>query len=318
MFVALVASQLGVFTRAQALNHGFTDTMIRRRLQTGGWLPVRRGIYRLATSRETWRQRVVGACLYGGPFAFASHRCAAALLQVDGFGYGPIEISSPRRISATPGVSVRRVVRPPVGDVQNSGPILVSSATRTLIEIAAVVDDETLDIALDDVLRRRLTSLPRLYWRLDKIGAHGMSGARRLRTFLRERDPKALPESALERRFLRFLKAHGLPPPPQIQRVIDDDGFVARVDFAYPASKVIIEVDSYRYHSGKVAWERDRARRNRLEALGWCVLHTTAEQMRRRPEDILLPMIRLLPHQLELPDSRFGELRVATTQNSPR
>jgi very-short-patch-repair endonuclease len=299
-FAALVGRQFGVFSRAQARACGISDTIIHRRVATGVWRVVVRGIYRVATAPETWNQRVMAACLLGGASAFASHACSAGLWRLDGFPCRPIEVSSQRRVKPLHRTRFHRVLPPPPGDVQSLGPFPVASVTRTLLEVAALVDDETLDIALDDALRRRLTSIPRLNWRLNQVGARGTSGAARLRTFIRQRDPRALPESALERKFLRLLAAHGFPRPTEIQRVVESDGFVARVDFAYPERRIVVEVDSYRHHSGRAQFENDRARRNRLEAMGWRVLHTTSEQIRNRPDDILIPLKKLLDPQLRL------------------
>lgn len=52
---------------------------------------------------------------------------------------------------------------------------------------------------------------------------------------------------------------------------------MGRIDLALPHHKVAIEVDGYRWHSGRRAWRRDLERRNELTALGWTVLHATKE-----------------------------------------
>jgi hypothetical protein len=149
------------------------------------------------------------ACLKGGPTAFASHLCAAAIWGLDGFSQNIVEVSTTRRVLPIPGMVVHQVRPPPPDDVRQSGPFKVSSPARTLIELATDLDDEALENAVDEVLRRRLTSLRRLAWRLDQIGARGMRGAARLRRVLMDRDPTQRPESGLERRFLRLLAAKG-------------------------------------------------------------------------------------------------------------
>jgi very-short-patch-repair endonuclease len=50
---------------------------------------------------------------------------------------------------------------------------------------------------------------------------------------------------------------------------------LARVDLAYPDVLLAIEADGYRYHSGRVAWQRDLERRNALTSRGWRVIHVT-------------------------------------------
>jgi hypothetical protein len=271
--------------------------MIRTRVQTSEWRRVKAGVFRVTAAPATWHQSVMTACLVGGPSAFASHTTAATLWGLEGFRPGEIHISTAARPRALERVSFHQVVCPPPGDVQEIGPIAVSSPTRTLLELSARCPAELLEIALDDALRRRLTSIARIRWRLDKVGAKGRPGVRRLRQLATARHRTPLPESALERRFLRMLSTKKLPPPALQYVVKDEDGFVARLDFAYPDLKVAIEVDGYRHHSGRLRWERDRARSNRLEAAGWRVIRATSDQLRARPDEVFGPLARLLPEQ---------------------
>lgn len=48
-----------------------------------------------------------------------------------------------------------------------------------------------------------------------------------------------------------------------------------------------VEADGYRWHSGRVRWERDRARSNTLTLLGWRVVHVTWTDLTRRPDAIV-------------------------------
>ncbi|HEX2057284.1 MAG TPA: DUF559 domain-containing protein [Actinomycetota bacterium] len=84
----------------------------------------------------------------------------------------------------------------------------------------------------------------------------------------------------------------GLPRPVRQHRITDNGKLVARVDFAYPDSLVAVEVDGYRWHSGRRAWSRDLTRRdltrrNRLTSLGWRVLHVTHDDLMERPNEIV-------------------------------
>jgi very-short-patch-repair endonuclease len=69
------------------------------------------------------------------------------------------------------------------------------------------------------------------------------------------------------------------------QFVVTVDGlFLARVDFAWPDRRLIVEVDGYEWHSSREAFQRDRERQNRLVQAGWTVLRFTVEDIRQRPE----------------------------------
>lgn len=263
------------------LELGFSSQEIRTRLDRDEWSATRRGVYRLTTAPATWRQALVGAYLTGGELGFISHRSAAALHQLPGFAPGPIEITTPRRIRGIRDMRVYRAAKGPIpSDVQTLGPVAVSTPTRTLIDVAGLVADDVLEEALDDAIRRGLTSAARMRWRIDSIGARGRPGVGILRGLVGERLLDQGPrESVLETRFLRLLKKHGLPLPVAQYEIWSLGKLVARVDFAYPALKLAIEVDGYRFHSGRMQWERDLKRRNRLESLGWRVFNVTALQL---------------------------------------
>jgi very-short-patch-repair endonuclease len=62
----------------------------------------------------------------------------------------------------------------------------------------------------------------------------------------------------------------GLPSPVAQFRVFDEEGFVARVDFAYPELRIAIEYDGLG-HGERRAFLSDRRRLNRLVAAGWIV-----------------------------------------------
>jgi very-short-patch-repair endonuclease len=74
-------------------------------------------------------------------------------------------------------------------------------------------------------------------------------------------------------------------------RVFDAEGFVARVDLAYPELRIAIEYDGL-WHAERHAFLDDRRRLNRLVAAGWVVLHVTADDLRR--PDVLVARLRTL------------------------
>src|SRR5207247_278256 len=113
-------------------------------------------------------------------------------------------------------------------------------------------------------------------------------GAILLAELMRERQAGSTPPaSILESRLRRLLTGSGLPKPTEQWEIQDRGRLVARVDFAYPEAHIAIEADGYRYHSGKVAWQRDRTRRNALTSRGWRVLHVTWDDLHDRPTNVV-------------------------------
>ena len=285
----LAASRHGVFSRSQAVGAGATRGLIEWRVATSRWEVLHPGVYRLAGAPESWRQRLLAGCLVAGKGTVVSHRAAGALRQLPGAPEGIIELSVPagRRVRRA-GILVHETKWLAPVDITVVDAIPVTTATRTLIDLAGVVSVEVLEEALDDALRRRLTSLPRLRWRLAELARAGRPGVIPLRALLAARGgASTVPESVLETRLLRVLRRAGLPIPACQYPVRDRGRIVAVVDFAYPDICLAIEVDGYRWHSGRARWERDLGRRNVLTGLGWRVIHVTSTDLQRRPDEMI-------------------------------
>ncbi|MET0895091.1 MAG: hypothetical protein ABWY80_04500 [Acidimicrobiia bacterium] len=160
--------------------------------------------------------------------------------------------------------------------------IPVTTVERTIFDLCAVRGPKTIDLAIDNALRRELTTFEQLAATSRRVGRRGLKGTRLMRRLLNERDPAhALSESEQERLLVDVLLVHGFPSPLPQFVIRDQRGeFVARVDLAYPDARVAIEYESYQHHVGKQALVRDSRRRNALAALGWTVLSATAEDVR--------------------------------------
>ena len=78
--------------------------------------------------------------------------------------------------------------------------------------------------------------------------------------------------------FPAFCEAHGLPAPVMGAPLL---GYI--VDALFVAERVIVELDSWRFHSGRIAFETDRERdADTLEA-GFVTVRVTEERLDERP-----------------------------------
>lgn len=295
----LAARQHGVITRSQLVGCGRSEGSIRNDLESGRLTVARPGVYLLAGSSPSWRQAVSVACTWGGEGTYASHLTAARLWALAGFHDNEVHISTTRNLRTGGGVTVHLVRKWSSCDVARAGGFPVTSSVRTLMDVAATCPVDRIEIALDDALRRGIVTLRRLSWRLDEVGARGRAGAAPLRRLLIARAEGCAPaHSPLETRFARLLRAAGLPPPHRQFEIYDGDCFVARVDFAYPEHGLVIELDDYGYHSGRVEWEKDLMRRNHIESAGYRVLHITARRMNEDPEGVVALVRSLMDPRL--------------------
>lgn len=254
-----------------------TPDAISRRVKTQTWIRMCEGTYRLAGFPTGIEQLLIAGCLWAGEGSFVSHRSAAALWGLDGVALDVAEITDAgHRRSPMPGLVVHRADDVRDSDRGRLGPFVVASVARTLVDLGRVMRPEDVEIALDSALRRRLTSIGRLTARLDLSGTRGRKGAATLARLLAERPAGTPNESALETRFWRLLRRSGLLLPERQYEIRSGGRLVARVDFAYPAQRLAIEVDGYEFHHGKARWQRDLERRSTLALLGWRVMHVTA------------------------------------------
>jgi len=273
----------GLFNRDHVAELGVSPDERRHRLATGRWRRVYDSAYRVGGAPITWEARLLAACWAGGTRAVASGRSALELHRLPGRSRKVLEITCPRALRARhDGLVVHesRVLKPEDMTIMNAIPC--TSVERTLFDLAATKRTRTLDLAVDDALRRELTTLPDLVHVADRIAKRGRAGSSLFRSMLAERTPDdVVPESAPERLLARALVEQNLTRP-HLQYVVRDAAgdFVARVDLAYPDDRILIEYESFEHHTGTLALVRDSARRNALIELGFVVLSATVADVR--------------------------------------
>jgi hypothetical protein len=171
----LAGKQYGVISRAQALCAGMTRRAIGVRLGAGQWEVVHPGTYVIAGSAPVWEQRAAAASLWAGREAALSHLTAAALFDLRPHRPLVIDVTTERKIR-TDGVRVHRCGLSSI-DVMLVGRLAVTTPVQTLMDLAAVLDEDRLEDCLEDALYKRLVRLPELQKRFDALGARGRKGA---------------------------------------------------------------------------------------------------------------------------------------------
>jgi len=273
---------------------GMHPDAIFRRVRSGEWEAVDYAVYRVAGTPPTWRQRLMAACL-AGPAA-ASHRSAAALLGFVACREDVVEVTALRHRRRHRDDVIwhesRRLDPVHVTEIER---IPTTRALRTILDLGAVLDADRLEELLDDGLRRGWFSTTAVWQRWEQLGGDLRLGGRVVRTVL---DRKASGErpvgSILETRFRQLLRRAGLPEAVAQYEVYDRGEFVARVDFAYPAFAVAIEIDGEERHAGRSPRQHDARRDRRLSALGfrplrfhWDDVHKSPEAVARDIQDVI-------------------------------
>ena len=283
---ALARQQHGVFTRASALSLGMSDTTLRTRLRHGVYEPVHQGVLRVTGSKPTWRQSVMIACLAAGPGSAASHETAGRLWGFDRCDSRQVQMTVPvNRCLDLPQGRVFRKRDLHAIDITVIDGIPVTTAPRTLVDLAAIFSHDRLQEAVDSAIRDGATSKSRLWWRWGQLRRRGRNGIRKMGRLLESIEGEPVPRSVLERRFMRTIADLDLAGV-QAQYVIKraDGSHVATVDFALPRLKIAFEVAGHGTHSTRAQRRADSIRRNELEAMGWKVYEFTYEQVCFEPE----------------------------------
>jgi len=280
---ALARAQHGVFTVAQAESIGISRRVLAHRAHLGSLERLFPRIYRVAAAAPTTHGGVLAACFAWGPGAIASHRCAARLWRLPGFERAPIELTVPRGRKRPWNHRVHRPARLEPADVTSIDAIPVTTIERTLLDLASVRGARVLENAVDDALRRNLTTLEELRAHLAR--AQGCHGAPALGHTIAQRFGPP-PESPLERRLLEAIRSGKLPEPVAQHQVRLGNAVMARIDFAYPEHLIAIEADSFRWHSSVQALDRDASRQTMLASLGWRVIRVTSRQLDEEPEAV--------------------------------
>ena len=97
--------------------------------------------------------------------------------------------------------------------------------------------------------------------------------------------------SEFESRFLAVCRRHRLPQPS-----VNVSVGRFTVDFLWRAERLVVELDGYRTHSSRAAFEADRARDVELKAMGYDVIRFTWRQLASRP-DVARTLRRVLSAQ---------------------
>jgi very-short-patch-repair endonuclease len=150
----------------------------------------------------------------------------------------------------------------------------VTSLPRTLLDLAEVLDEDGLRQAFEEADRLKLLRLPELERVCSRAGRRkGLVALRRLVEAARE---PVYTRSPLENRFAEFYREHlaDLPAPLTNVSILDHE-----VDAYWPSHRLVVEMDSWEFHSHRAAFESDRARDAKMQAAGYRVIRLTHRQL---------------------------------------
>lgn len=276
----LAERQHGAVARRQLLALGVSSWAIKRRIRTGRLHPVFRGVYAVGHRALSRDGRLMAAALAGGPGAVLSHRSAAELHRLLPRRPGPMHVTAPTRHRPQPGFLLTESFIAPDEQETIRG-VPTTTVARTILDLAATEDERTLDRALREAEVNRLADETGLQALLTRHGRR--RGVATLRCLTGARDLDVITRSELEVRFRTFLADHHLPPPVHNTAI---GPYI--VDALWPQARLVVELDGYRIHGRRRAFEDDRRRDRALAAAGYTVIRITWRQLREDPAQVAL------------------------------
>ena len=258
MLAEIATRACGVATRKTLLGKGVTPEQIRQRLRRGSLLRAYPGVYRVGHRAPSTKARYLAAVLACGDGALLSARPAGYLWGLLKGTPPPPEVmaSAERRIE---GITTHRARPFHPEDATKCRGIPVTTVSRTLVDLAGVLSEDGLARACHEAEVLHRTTPEQVEAVLARVP--NSPGARILRRILH--GDVRLTLSRLEDAFLARLREAHLALP-ETNRLAGG----RRVDCRWPERRVTIELDSYRYHRSRRAWEADRRREREAYARG--------------------------------------------------
>lgn len=271
---ALLDSQGDVATSGQILKI-LTRRGFEAELETGDLERIWQGIY--CRGEPTDELRLRGLDLSCGTAVPACLGTAAALHGFDTEAPADLHVLSPpgSRLRSADGLVVHRRDGAPLVMV---GERPATSPAWTAVEVARSLRRPRALATLDSALRSGTCTRPEL-WRA-AVAQAGCRGIVAVRDLIPLAD--RLAESPMESEARLAMIDGGLPIPALQFEIIDGNGQLRRVDFAWPDQRVAVEYDGIDWHSGADAMRRDRKRAAALLDVGWIVIAIVFEDVRYR------------------------------------
>ncbi len=283
--VAVIAArQHGIFTFDDAARAGADRSTILRRTRAGLWLRLAPGLFAVAGAPTTWERAVSAAVRRIGNMSAASHRTAAHLHGLYGRPHQieVVTVASGKRNLPFVLHQCEDLVKAEIVEIDG---IPTTDAARTIVDVGIPAGVDVAQIILDGALRREMTTLAEVARRIHLYGRRDRRGIGPARGLVVERlGWQSVTDSVLEDAFLRLADRAGLPRPvPQRRLVIRQRRRVVRLDFDF-GGRVVVELDSEKFHTDPDSFRLDRRRQNDLVQAGFTVLRFTWWDVMAAPE----------------------------------
>jgi hypothetical protein len=271
---AIAVRQNGNITRRQLLKLGLGPDAIAYRLRIARLHRVYPGVYSVGRPARTHYERTSAAVLACGSGALLSHASGAALWGFvrDWPASFDVTVRGDRRPA---GIIVHRSRTLTRQDVRRRYGIPVTSPARTVLDCApALYREGTLTRTVNNALVTPFLTRSALRDVRERFPTH--PGAKLLTPFIDLSDGPT--RSAFEDRFLEFCERFGFSRP-----LVNIFVSGHLVDALFVDAGLIVELDSWRFHHDRQAFESDRDRDADMIVLDLATVRITWDRLTQTP-----------------------------------
>lgn len=313
---ALACRQHGVVGRFQIVGGPTDEAAIGARLRTGRWREVAPGVYSFPGHGDRWLRSLWTTYLHAGPGAVVSHQSAGRLRQLSGI---PATISltverNHRHVRAgNGGVRWHRLDDLSDHDVVIEQGMRVTTVTRTIVDLAAVVSRQQLLHATEDAVVRRLTNIAKVGAILERVRRKGKPGVLKMCSVLDELgDGQPISPSALDRALSHVIDFSGLPAPVKEHPLPSVQCLTGFVDRCFPTALLIVEADGRKWHERRHNMARDRERDVEAARMGYQTVRFVWEHLVSDPDGSARALVDI--HNVRL--SQLGRVPPRSSRTS--
>jgi hypothetical protein len=271
----------------QAVACGLNPSTLRRRAAAEHWERLHPGVFALPGSTATWERKISAALLAIGGKVAACRETAAYLWGLIEREPDLVDVVLPpgRRAPALKDVRALRSRTVIPADLHCLHGLAVTSPTRTVCDLAAVIRDDELRLSILNGCRRGVLDLAAV--RRRHMGLLYAPGATLLSRVLDELDSQRS-DRIFEYEVRTFVRSHGLIPHPTPLWIPCRDGRTRQIDIPFIDERVGIEADD------GVCTNEDGEKDLELAAAGWRIARLTRARFEHDRERWLDSVLRLL------------------------
>jgi hypothetical protein len=287
------SSQLGLITYGQLDELDVTRRQ-RDHLLANGWARAGRRVLRDRAAPRSVHQDLLAAAL-DVPGSVLTGATAGWLIGNPSFSPRPIHLLVKRGGNHRTSTAIlHETFWLPARHTQVAHGVPCVADARLPFELAPDLHPVRLRRVVDWLKSNRHMDYGQMALFAAELWRRGKPGSAEMRLVVEERAPGHVPPATeLAALFDDVCERFGLPKGV-VEVNAGGEAWIGRVDVIYRRAKLIVELDSRRWHDTSTAFEADRHRDNALVAEGWRVIRITWRMLMDEPEKVADLLGRLL------------------------